>query len=97
VERAHVEAGVGQAHLQQAAADAGAEGIDAGIEEGDDEHLLAGGRIDATVGDELRGQQRQGERLAAAGHGADGHAPGAVGENLFLRRAQAKGRGGGWV
>jgi hypothetical protein len=97
VEGAHVEAGIGQAHLQQAATDTSAEGVDAGVEEGDDEHLLAVGCVDAAVGDELRGQQRQGERLAAAGHGADRHTTGAVGQNRFLGWAQAQGWGRGCV
>jgi hypothetical protein len=43
----------------QPAADAGAEGVYAGVEVGDDEDLLPGVGVDTAVGDKLRRQERE--------------------------------------
>ena len=51
VQGANIESCIGQAGISQATANAGAEGVDARIEKGDDKHLLAVHNIHSIVGD----------------------------------------------
>jgi hypothetical protein len=72
VQGTHVEADGGQVPLSEPLPDAGLEGIDAGVEVGDDEDLLVGLGINTAVFNQLCRQQGEGKGLAAPRHGADG-------------------------
>ena len=91
MQRTHAVADAGQKPLFLAheVADAAAEVLDGAVGEGDDQHLTIIKRsFSGQPFHQARGQQAQGEGLAAAGHGADAHGPVGVFKDCLLRGAR---------
>jgi len=61
------------------------------IDQRDDQHLLIG--LESSAGDDLRGEGREGMRLARAGHGGDAQRAVGIAQDFRLGGARRKGHG----